>query len=593
MYDMYYEFYKRRVPYLKLEKRQIENYSAERIIMKNTNFESEFSDYSAPLKDYKKRYQRENSTEYYDSDVKYMKVILVSNDLNRIRKSAMILADGYSGAAYDDDDDDGLEIEYCDEDGNDMSTYSDIFEIELGKDMADERVAGNPYIIKTGTIVSVATKVFNCGGILFSGLETGNLGEQCSAIASVSAQNVFVGITEEMKDLPEIRRLMLERGFDIIRLPDVDPAYYRRVADELIEFGKVGFATEELKETVIGGVIRKCGKYISEERISVALTMGRLRMKESDRCLKPEHFEDCINVSAGSAMDALNEMTGLRNLKASVSEYIAVRNEIRRNPLSGLECTHLIFEGNPGGGKTVGAKLLSDILAAEGITNGAFVSASRKDIIGEFVGHTAPKVAKLFRDAAGGVLFVDEAGFFLNKSSGGYADEAVKEFVRYMEICRDVTVIFAMYPGEAARFVSLDAGLQSRISSTIRFEDYSEKELADIFGYMLRKKGYTPAKGVCAQAGKYLMELKDREKEYFGNAREARRLTDAVIKAVAVRHDKEERHESDSKSVSSDAVLISDLKTAIRSMDSQKHSVISGSYGFSAGAPKHTLAHAV
>ncbi len=592
MYDMYIDFYKRKVPYLKLEKRPIENYSAERIIMKNTNYESEFSDYSEPLKGYKRRYQKMNSTKYYDIDVKYMKVLLVSNDLNRIRKSAMILADGFSGAAYEDGDE-GFEIEYCDEDGNDMSTYSDIFEIELGKDMADERVAGNPYIIKTGTITGVATKVFNCGGILFTGLETGNLGDQCAAIASVSAQNVFVGITEEMEDLPEIRRLMFERGFDIIRLPDVNPAYYRKVADELIEFGKVGFATKELKEAVIGGVIRKCGRFISEERISDALTKARLRMNDTDKCFKPEHFEDCINVSACVAMDVLNGMTGLKNLKSAVKEYIAVRNEMRRNPLSGLECTHLIFEGNPGGGKTVSAKLLSDILAGEGITNGTFVSASRKDIIGEFVGHTAPKVAKLFRDASGGVLFVDEAGFFLNKSAGGYIDEAVKEFVRYMEICRDVTVIFAMYPGESKRFLTLDAGLPSRISATIRFEDYSEKELADIFRYMLAKKGYKPAKGVCAEAGKYLMELKGREKEHFGNAREARRLTDAVFKAVALRHDKEKNDSRTPKSVPIDSVIISDLKTAIKSMDSQNHSENTVSYGFCATSSRHALVHAV
>ena len=573
MFDRYFNYYYKRIPYVKLERRAFGGYSAERIILKNAVFGEGFRDYSAPLEDCIKRHQEMNE-EAEDEDIHNFKLVLVSNDINRIRKSALIIADGFDLLSYDEED---YGFEYEDEPGSD--TYSDIFEIELGRDLSDERVAGNPYILKTNVICE-GTQDFRCSGFLFRGLEAGSLGDQCHAIAGVQGENVFVGITEELLDKPEIQRLILERGFDVVRLPDVTPEYYRKVAAEMIEWGEVPFASAELQETVLGTVLRKCGNHISEERISAALTLGRQRMQPGEKVFLAEHFNDLIKTEAENALDTLKGMTGLKNLKNAVREYIAVRNEMRRNPLAALECRHLVFEGNPGGGKTVGAKLLSDILAAEGITNGTFISAARKDIIGEYVGHTAPKITKLFKEAAGGVLFVDEAGFLLHRESGGYVDEAVKEFVRCMENCRDVTVIFAMYPGEAKEVLALDAGLPSRISATVRFEDYTEKELGTIFAYMLKNKGYRPVKGLPARAASYLMELKHQESGSFGNAREARRLVDAVIKAVAIRHDTEQRKPSGKAACAADLVLSADLKAAIRTMDEQKRSASVRHIGF-------------
>ncbi len=575
MYDRYKDFYRGRIPYLKLEKRFFDEYCAERIIIKNVNESSYYEGYSEVLKPAVERFRKMGSGHYMDNDVANMRIILVSDDLNRIRKSASILAAMCDDRSYDDDDD----VSMTDEFYEDMDSFEDIFEIELGKDMADERVAGNPYIIKTQKI-SHGSKSYQHGGLLFRGLSTGNLDDQCAAICGVQAENIFVGITENMVKLPEIQRLIFERGFDLVRLPDVDARYYRHIADEMIEFGGVAFESDELKETVISALIRKCGTHISEEVISRALTTGLLRMKESEVEFTGKHFSEILSVESENAYEKLQKMTGLVNLKASAGEYIAVRNEMKRNPKSFLECRHLLFEGNPGGGKTMGAGILSEILASEGITNGTFVIASRKDIIGEYVGQTAPKVAKLFKEAAGGVLFVDEAGFFLNGESGGYLEEALKEFIRYMETCRDVTVIFAMYPGEADRFLDLDAGMQSRISAVVKFEDYTEKELAEIFTYMLESKGYKVSGKIAERAGDHLMNLKDRFGERFGNAREARRLADSVIKAVAIRHDAELK----TKGIQPDnRITMADLTEAVSKKDSGRSSNTMRQIGFDAG----------
>ncbi len=573
MFDLYKGFFDGKIPYLNLEKRCFGVYCAERIILENTNLNSYFKEYSDPVSECIRRHKKKNDSVESDCEDSNMRVILVSNDINRIRKSAMILADGLESTPYDEFDG----ITYCDEYGRDFDSISDVIEIEMGSDLADERVAGNPYLIKTQTICA-GSENFEPAGYLFRGLEVGDLSGQCDAVISLNAKNVFVGIPSELANQPEIQRLILERGFDFIRLPDVDAGYYRQVADQLIEYGKVGFENEELKENVISAVIKKCGNYISEECISKALTAGRLRLKNDENVFREENFSDFIELVSHSALTRLKSMTGLYNLKAAVEEYLAIRKEMKRNPKSMIEGKHLIFEGNPGGGKTISSKILSDILASEGITNGTFIAATRKDIIGEYVGHTAPKIAKLFKEAVGGVLFVDEAGFFLHLDSGAYVQEAIKEFVRYMETCRDVTVIFAMYPGEAEEFLELDAGLSSRISATVRFEDYSEEELIRIFEQMLTEKGYRVSPDAAVLAGRFLMELKAGEGDKFGNARDARRLSDAVIKEVAIRN--AGFGQKPKGKMKPDFVGVEEVNRAVSQMERMKHATKRRIMGF-------------
>ena len=133
------------------------------------------------------------------------------------------------------------------------------------------------------------------------------------------------------------------------------------------------------------------------------------------------------------------------------------------------------------------------------------------------------------------MLFVDEAGFFLQENRGGFACEAMKEFVRYMEIYQDVVVIFALYPHETEGFMQLDAGLSSRIGRIVKFENYTEDELIEIGNKMCEKRGYQMDKTVEAEIKSYLTERKKELKEMFGNAREMRKLVEAAIMAKSVR----------------------------------------------------------
>ena len=193
----------------------------------------------------------------------------------------------------------------------------------------------------------------------------------------------------------------------------------------------------------------------------------------------------------------------------------------------------MLFYGNPGTGKTTSARLLAEVMAEYGTTNATFIEASRADIIGKYVGTTAVKIAELFEKARNGVLFVDEAGFFLNKGAGGYVNEAIKEFVRFMENCPDVTVIFAMYEKEVEEFLNLDAGLSSRISRMVRFKDYSIQELQDICMHIAKENGYKLEKEALMTAMDHIAVLK--RGRNFGNARDVRKIVESSIRAHSVR----------------------------------------------------------
>ena len=238
-------------------------------------------------------------------------------------------------------------------------------------------------------------------------------------------------------------------------------------------------------------------------------------------------------------MERLRSMTGLDNVKKVADELSALAREELVNERLGILHKNMIFVGNPGTGKTTSAKLLADIMAEEGNTNTSFVIAERKSLIGKYVGHTAHNVAGKFEEARGGVLFVDEAGFFLNEESGGYVEEAMKEFVRYMELYPDVTVIFAMYSDEVEQFLNLDSGLSSRISRFVKFEDYTIDELTDITVKILTGKGYVVDKAVGTVIYDSLTKIRNDKKKQFGNAREARNLAESVIIAASMRRYRE------------------------------------------------------
>ena len=196
----------------------------------------------------------------------------------------------------------------------------------------------------------------------------------------------------------------------------------------------------------------------------------------------------------GKALKELDEMIGLENAKKIVYnalDYYKVQKMYKQlGKKLDAPSMHMVFTGNPGTAKTTVARLFAQILKDNDvITNGRLVEVGRADLVGKYVGHTAPLVRHAFEKAAGGVLFIDEAYSLLDDKGGMYGDEAINTIVQEMENRRNETiVIFAGYPNEMEAFLSRNPGLKSRIAFHVPFDDYSPEELVEITKLMARNK---------------------------------------------------------------------------------------------------------
>jgi Holliday junction resolvasome RuvABC ATP-dependent DNA helicase subunit len=237
----------------------------------------------------------------------------------------------------------------------------------------------------------------------------------------------------------------------------------------------------------------------------------------------------------------LDDMVGLPGVKAEVHavvDEIQVNDWRRKAGLSvGTVSHHLIFAGAPGTGKTTVARTYGKLLKSLGVlTKGQFREVSRRDLVGQYIGHTAEKTSVVFEESLGGVLFIDEA-YTLSRSAGSGGDfgqEAIDTLVKLMEDHRDeVAVIVAGYTKEMVDFLDANPGLASRFSKTIEFENYSADDLVQIIGRMVGGGDYR----IDHDAEPLLLSHFDRisHDQNFGNARDARRLFESVRKVQSQR----------------------------------------------------------
>lgn len=359
--------------------------------------------------------------------------------------------------------------------------------------------------------------------------------EKVKCILSCPAKFQFIQLKEEQVNSPWARLLMRNREFELIHLPKRKADYYVAVMKELLEGERYKLEAGLEPEEVVQVLKNKDGKYFSEEALAWSLDMAVRSAQDKGEMHYLARKDLGMEEDRESTLQKLNKLTGLRNMKTMAREMAAFVKEQRRNPRLRDICWHMIFKGNPGTGKTMCAKMVSKIRGECGQGNGVFISATRKDIIGEHVGQTAPQIAGLFDKARNGVLFVDEAGFLLHDQRASYNQEAIKEFVRYMELYQDVTVIFALYPREVEEWLGLDAGLSSRISRIVDFEDFEEEELVKIAGDMCQDRGYRIEEDVQEKIQEYCNMRKKLLGEKFGNAREMRKLVEGAIIARSIR----------------------------------------------------------
>lgn len=225
------------------------------------------------------------------------------------------------------------------------------------------------------------------------------------------------------------------------------------------------------------------------------------------------------------------ELIGLKPVKTRIHEIAAlllvdrVRKQLELT--AGAPSLHMCFTGNPGTGKTTVASRMSEILHRLGyVREGHLVSVTRDDLVGQYIGHTAPKTKEVIKKAIGGVLFIDEA-YYLYKPENerDYGAESIEILLQTMENNRDdLVVILAGYKDRMDKFFQSNPGMRSRIAHHVDFPDYGADELVAIAKLMLAAQNYRFSPEGEAAFGEYIrlrMKL-----EYFANARSVRNALD-------------------------------------------------------------------
>src|SRR6516162_11575221 len=235
---------------------------------------------------------------------------------------------------------------------------------------------------------------------------------------------------------------------------------------------------------------------------------------------------------AGAVIDELDrDLVGLAPIKARIRDIAAllVIDKLRMN--LGLSASapslHMSFTGNPGTGKTTVALRMAEILFRLGyVRKGHLVAVTRDDLVGQYIGHTAPKTKEVLKRAMGGVLFIDEAYYLYRpENERDYGQEAIEILLQIMENQRDdLVVILAGYEDRMDKFFSTNPGFRSRIAHHIEFPDYSNAELLQIAEMMLAHQNYHLSPDAREALTDYI--AKRREQPHFANARSIRNALD-------------------------------------------------------------------
>lgn len=237
----------------------------------------------------------------------------------------------------------------------------------------------------------------------------------------------------------------------------------------------------------------------------------------------------------------IKELIGLEEVKQSLDELKLYIENYSRRAERGLESNliglHFLFKGNPGTGKTTVARMIAEYLKAVGyLSEGHLVEVDRSGLVAEYVGHTAMKTMGKIEAAMGGVLFVDEAYALARGGENDFGREAIDTLVKAMEDHQgEFVVIFAGYPDEMDELLETNPGLQSRISQSFIFSDYSSDEMVRIAEIIAKSQGYVIDAPVKERLPDYFDQHQIKGRTDSGNGRLARNVVEEAITKQAVR----------------------------------------------------------
>lgn len=241
------------------------------------------------------------------------------------------------------------------------------------------------------------------------------------------------------------------------------------------------------------------------------------------------------NLELQQVIDELDTIIGLKEIKEYILSLKDHYEIMKLREQSGFKTSdiskHMIFTGNPGTGKTTIARIVSRYLKAIGILeSGQLVEVSRGDLVGRYVGHTAPLTKQVVESALGGVLFIDEAYSLYRGKEDSFGLEAIDTLVKCMEDYRDqLIVILAGYTKEMSEFLEANSGLKSRFPNIIEFPDYTAQELLDITLNIAASKDYQIDEECLPPLLNYYDEKQKTDSQRSGNGRMARNLIEQAM----------------------------------------------------------------
>jgi probable Rubsico expression protein CbbX len=258
-------------------------------------------------------------------------------------------------------------------------------------------------------------------------------------------------------------------------------------------------------------------------------------MDDTQQTTTPATVDLAAEYESSGVADVLRELDeeliGLAPVKRRIRETAALLLVDRARRDMGLAhetpTLHMSFTGNPGTGKTTVALKMAGLLHRLGYSRkGHLVTVTRDDLVGQYIGHTAPKTKEVLKKAMGGVLFIDEA-YYLYKPDNerDYGQEAIEILLQVMENNRDdLVVIMAGYADRMDKFFAANPGFCSRIAHHIEFPDYTNDELLRIAESMLDTQNYAFDEAARAAMVEYIADR--RAQPHFANARSIRNALD-------------------------------------------------------------------
>lgn len=351
-------------------------------------------------------------------------------------------------------------------------------------------------------------------------------------------------ISRSIQEAESIRKELLEdfNKVSIINFPQYDESELKGIGLQMLNQKSVQLSNEDFEDLFENKVLKDA----KEVRLFVQELIEFAVQNNYDPSDKYELNLDGFIIKNESSVEdeetaekKLSELIGLEEVKIVLNQQLAYNRVSALRQAHGFSNQvlnrHLVFSGNPGTGKTVVARLFSEILYNNKIIQkNKLVEVGRTELVGEYVGQTAPKVKRAFDDAKGGVLFIDEAYSLIQSSERDFGHEAISAIIQEMENRRDeVLVIFAGYEELMAQFIETNPELSSRISREIKFFDYTVNQLIAILELMINKRHYQLIDDCKIVLHQHFSEVVNCS--YFGNARYVRKLVDEIVFSQAQR----------------------------------------------------------